>query len=155
MRLLWWREALESAVSGHPLLAEVTSLEPLGVTRADLAGMVDGWEELLEPLPLPEVVLDRYAAARGTQLFTLSARILGEVATPAAGAAWALADFAVRCSDSVTAARGFDLASAKLEAADVRSLPRPLRILARLATIDVKRRARAPRTRWQMLRALA
>ena len=65
MRLLWWREALNSGVSGHPLLEELTSVRACGVDADALGKVIDGWEELLEPLPLSEAQLTAFAAQRG------------------------------------------------------------------------------------------
>lgn len=153
MRLLWWREALESGAAGHPVLDDVTSWLVPRIARADLAAMVDGWDELLEPLPLAVDGLERYARHRGGRLFTLSGTLLGQVVDPEVGCRWALADFACRCSDPVTAARAFDLAV--LQSASPRRLPRPLRIMARLADADIAARRRVPRSVWRMLRVLA
>lgn len=76
MRLLWWREALETGARGHPVLEAMTSLRTAGIDARALDVVIDGWEELLEPLPLDDDQLARYAAFRGGQLFALSARLL-------------------------------------------------------------------------------
>lgn len=159
IRLTWWREALNSAVSGHPLLEELTSVTSTGIDSEALGVVIDGWEEVLEPLPLTTDQLARFATARGTQLFTLSARLI-EVTIPesvadSVGAGWALADFACRCSDRVTADRALAMANTYLAVGSLRSLPRPLRILARLARHDVAAGKRTARTPWQLLRSVA
>jgi 15-cis-phytoene synthase len=155
MRLLWWREALESAVPGHPVLDGLTSLEAAGIDRASLAILVDGWEVLLDPLPLDAEQLGTYAEGRGTQLFALTSRILGRAPPANVGAGWALADFAFRCSDKVTSSRALDLARTALADVPLRHLPRPLRILVRLARGDVAEGKKTVRTPWKLLRSVA
>jgi 15-cis-phytoene synthase len=155
MRLLWWREALESGASGHPVLAEMTSVFGRGIGAAAVGTMIDGWEELLEPLPLSEVQLAAFAAQRGTQLFTLTSQICDVTCPDEAGAGWALADFAFRCSDKVTSSLALAMAKERLASLDMRSVPRPLRILARLARIDVTAGKRVVRTPWKLMRSVA
>jgi 15-cis-phytoene synthase len=155
MRLLWWREALESGVSGHPVLEAMTSVFEGGIDAEALGTLIDGWEELLEPLPLPEVRLAAFAAQRGTQLFSLTAKICDVACPDEAGAGWALADFAFRCSDKVTSSRALTMAGERLSAVDLKSVPRPLRILARLARNDVAAGKRIERTPWKLLRSVA
>ena len=154
MRLLWWREALESGVSGHPVLDGMTSLEAAGIDRASLAALVDGWDALLDPLPLDADQLRTYSR-RGTQLFALTSRILGAEAPENAGAGWALADFGFRCSDKVTSSRALELAGPALGNIPLRQLPRPLRILVRLARSDVAAGRKTARTPWKLLRSVA
>jgi 15-cis-phytoene synthase len=155
MRLLWWREALEAGVSGHPVLEAMTSVFERGIDAEALGTMIDGWEELLEPLPLSEVQLTAFAAQRGSQLFTLTAQICDVTCPDEAGAGWALADFAFRCSDKVTSSRALTMAGERLSAVDLKSVPRPLRILARLARIDVTAGKRVVRTPWKLMRSVA
>jgi 15-cis-phytoene synthase len=155
MRLLWWREALESAVSGHPVLDGLTSLEAVGIDRASLAVLVDGWEALLDPLPLDAEQLDAYAEGRGTQLFALTSQILGRMAPANVGAGWAMADFAFRCSDNVTSSRALDLARAALADIPLHEMARALRILVRLARGDVAAGKKTARTPWKLLRSVA
>jgi 15-cis-phytoene synthase len=155
MRLLWWREALESAVCGHPVLEAMASVEAAGVDRASLAALVDGWEVLLDPLPLDAELLRAYAEGRGTRLFALTSRILGTEALDNAGAGWALADFAFRCSDPVMSSRALEMAASALASARLRTLPRPLRILVRLARSDVAAGRKTPRSPWKLLRSVA
>ena len=155
MRLLWWREALNSGVSGHPLLEELTSLPACGIEADALGGIVDGWEELLEPLPLSAVQLTTFAELRGTLLFTLTAQICDVSCPDVAGAGWALADFGLRCSDEVTSSRALALAAERLSAVDLKAVPRPLRILVRLARTDVAAGKRIARTPWKLFRSVA
>ena len=159
MRLLWWREALDAGRNtrrhGHPLLEAVTSIEAAGIDAAALGVIIDGWEEVLEPLPLDSAQLGQFANWRGTQLFTLSARLLGGHCPESAGAGWALADFGLRCSDPVTAALALDMAGDRLCAIELKSVPRPLRVLVRLARNDVAAGKRIVRTPWKLLRSVA
>jgi 15-cis-phytoene synthase len=150
MKLAWWRENLGKAAAnankGEQML-EAAQAFNLGT---DLIAMVDGWESLLAELPLSEQGLLAYAAGRGT-LFGLAG---GDNAN-AAGAAWALTDFAMRCSDGITRDRALALAAQVDRTA---MLPKPLAILAALARSD---RKRGPAQRWvpgspmRMLRAFA
>jgi phytoene synthase len=155
MRLLWWREALASGVSGHPVLEEMTSVFARGIVADALGTMIDGWEELLDPLPLSEVQLAAFAAKRGTQLFTLTAQICDVTCPGEAGAGWALADFAFRCSDKVTSVRALAMANIRLSYLDLKAVPRPLRILVWLARNDVAAGKRIERTPWKLLRSVA
>lgn len=155
MRLLWWREALGSRASGHPVLAEMTSVLDRGIDADAIGTIIDGWEELLDPLPLDEAQLTAFARARGTQLFTLTARICDVTCPDDAGAGWALADFGFRCSDKVTSSRALALAGDMLSGVDLKSVPRPLRILVRLARNDVAAGQRIQRTPWRLLRSVA
>lgn len=155
MRLLWWREALNSGVSGHPLLEELASVRACGVDADALGKIIDGWEELLEPLPLSEAQLANFAAQRGTQLFTLTARIFDVTCPDAAGSGWALADFALRCSDPVTSILARKMAGEKLATLETKAVPRPLRILVRLARNDIAAGKRIVRTPWKLFRSVA
>ncbi len=155
MRLLWWREALEQRRSGHPLLVELASVLNRGVDGDALGRLIDGWEELLEPLPLDETQLASFAEARGGQLFALTARICGVGSVPGAGALWALADFGLRCSDNETSERALDMAGRILPDVNVKALPRALRILVRLSRRDIVERRRVTRTPWQLLISVA
>lgn len=151
MRLLWWREAISKGTRGHPVLEGMTSFQDAEA----LCTIIDGWEELLEPLPLDAEQLTRFAGLRGTQLFALSAQTMGGTCPDAAGAEWALANFGVRCSDTATAARALEMAGQYLAAVDLKAMPRALRILVRLARHDVAAGKRIVRTPWKLLRSVA
>jgi len=154
MRLLWWREALETRTRGHPVLEGMTLLEAAGIDAQALGTIIDGWEELLEPLPLDAESLVRYAVSRGSQLFDLSAQLMGGACPESAGAGWALADFGLRCSDTATSAHALLMAEDRLATVDLKALPRPLRILVRLARSDVAAGRRIVRTPWKLLRSI-
>jgi hypothetical protein len=73
MRLTWWHEALTkldgAPAPAEPLLRDVQQhLLPAGVSGARLAGMIDGWEELIVADALTAETLDRHAEARGAGL---------------------------------------------------------------------------------------
>lgn len=155
MRLMWWRDAMSSGAGGHPVLAGLTSVVARGIDRAALVTIVDGWEELLEPLPLTCGQLERYAQKRGACLFELTARLCDVTCPAVAGEGWALADFGLRCSDAMTSARALDMARVALAATDLATVPRPLRILVRLARRDVAAGQRVARTPWRLLRSVA
>src|SRR3546814_3754289 len=81
MRLTWWHDALTRLDAAPPpaepvLGAVAAELLPIGVTGTDLAALVAGWEELLEP-ELDDEGLMRHARERGGRLFTLAGRIVG------------------------------------------------------------------------------
>jgi 15-cis-phytoene synthase len=136
MRLTWWADALaaldERAPPAEPVLqALARDVLPRGVTGAELAGMVDGWEALLdEPADLAT-----HAAARGGRLFAAAAQVLGgEAPVAAAGEGWALSDLAGNLSDADEAARARALAAERL-AAGPRWWPGRLRALGALALL--------------------
>jgi phytoene synthase len=101
MRLTWWNDALSrlDTVRSPPqpvLAALAASVLPHGVTGAVLAGMIDGWEELLDRGVLADDALVRFATARGGTLFRSAAHVLGsEDRVDEAGRGWALSDLAV------------------------------------------------------------
>ena len=161
MRLTWWYDRMTGLDAGEvPAEPVIVALHDVvrnhDVTGAMLAELVEGWEMLLEPLPLGVDVLRDYAVRRGDGLFAVAARVLGVPVTAGPGAGWALVDFAGHCSNPVTAERAWAMAGDLLGAAPVRG-PKMLRILARIA------RARAmrpfadiamPVSRWTIARAV-
>lgn len=157
MRLTWWHERLSELDSGlvpaEAVLADLTSLvRNHDVTGSQLAALVEGWEALLEPLPLSEGFLREYAVRRGETIFTLSAQIMRSTVPPGLGAGWALMDFAMHCSDAITRAR----AQALFMPTPIRG-PKCLRILAQVARFKALQSAdevTIPISRWTMLRAV-
>ncbi|MBI0474811.1 hypothetical protein D9601_05480 [Sphingomonas sp. MA1305] len=110
MRLTWWHDALarldQAPPPAEPLLqALAAEVLPHGVTGAELAMLVEGWEMLLEGMPDDPAGFDAYAAARGGALFALAGRVLGADAEAlrTAGQGWALADLASHSSDDALA----------------------------------------------------
>jgi phytoene synthase len=158
MRLTWWHNALQSLHGSQPVdpvlvaLGRAQAIEP-----AALLPLIDGWEALLDPLPLPEEALAAYAAGRGGTLFGVAAALLGgsPEESEKAGQMWALTDLAFRISDRTTAERA--LALAGRHAAPGR-LPKPLAVIAALARRDLRRGLDRPRRQGspgRVLRALA
>ncbi|WP_293879921.1 squalene/phytoene synthase family protein [Sphingomonas sp.] len=136
IRLTWWHERLSGLTageaSGEPLLGRLAEhVLPYDVTGTDLAMLIEGWEALLE-LPLDDAALAIFADQRGGMLFALSARILSAEVPPIAGQGWALVDFAAHCSDPKIAASALAMVAERLR--DHPTMPRPLRILSRLAS---------------------
>ena len=157
MRLTWWYDALTDLKSnkiwGEPILDRMTSIVAAGgdVDCAALAKMVEGWEALLDPLPLDSTQLALYAEARGAQLFAVTTALIGGVTDAAAGRGWALSDFSNRCSDPGTAATARAMARTAFAEAQPSRLPRALRILSRLARADVDGSGPKNRPLWHML----
>lgn len=161
MRLTWWHEQLceldRGQVAAEPVISALSDIVATGrLHGVDLAGLVEGWEALLEPLPLSAAVLDNYAADRGARLFEMSARLLRREMPVTLGEGWALVDFAGKCSDNTTATRAWAMASARLQGQPIKG-PKPLRILARIAAAKAKRPGSLrgdPPSRWELLGAV-
>ncbi len=154
MRLTWWHERLaaldRAEVPAEPLLAALADLvRRHDVTGAAMARLVEGWEILLDSMPRDEDLV-QFADARGAGLFALSATLLESSCDDAAGQAWALADFARRCSDRALAERARALAPRR---ASGDRMAKPLRMLAWFAHHDLARPRDQPRSRWTPLRA--
>lgn len=162
IRLAWWRDLIEgegaSAIS-DPLAVSLRRLANNASLRPIMAQMVNGWERLLAPLPLPTEVLEAYASGRGRGLFGGAALVSGCDVESAglAGEGWALADFAFHCSDRTTAELALSLARTRIDGI---RLPRPLlpfTILHRFARRDMARgldRGSAGGTPWRLYDAV-
>ena len=137
IRLTWWKEALSALEQAQPpaeplLQSLAADILPRGVSGATLAGLVDGWETLLEETP----DLDRIAHDRGARLFAAAAQLLGAaLPTPAAGEGWALADIATHSLDPALAAQARALARDRLAGVMASRWPARLRALGALALI--------------------
>lgn len=131
LRLAWWRTQLEAPVSGNEGYDAIKLFGPA------LLPVIDGWEQLLAPLPLNEAALRAYGEGRGA-IFAL----LGGDAQ--AGAGWALADFSRHCSNAATRDLARSVADALLHRAPRQ--PKALRVLTNLARANQI-------TRWTLLRA--
>ena len=102
IKLVWWRDALQKLGSGpapaEPVLQALSShVVPAGLSGGDLAKLYEGWAVLLNEHALSEEDLDTYAAQRGGNLFSMSAKLLDRELTPdqkKGGEAWALVDLA-------------------------------------------------------------
>ncbi|MBB4154242.1 phytoene synthase [Sphingomonas jinjuensis] len=147
MRLTWWFEALGALDAGtvpaEPLFEQLAAeVLPRGVTGAALAEMASGWEVVLEPRPLPDEALCRFARQRGETLFAAVGALLGTTPPAAAGEAWALADFAASI-DGEERARARDLAEARWRDATMSPWPaaaRPMGVLTLLALLPLRSR---------------
>jgi phytoene synthase len=148
MRLTWWHEALtrldSAPPSGEPVLrALAQQLLPHGISGARLAGLIDGWEELLDGETLEDAAILRHADMRGGALFAMAGEVLSARDTDPvvpAGRGWALADLGRHLSDRPVAERALGLAAAPLaEAGRGRwsRAARPLGALAQIARMNL------------------
>jgi 15-cis-phytoene synthase len=157
VRLTWWYDALARLDSAPPpaqpvLQALGTAVLPI-VTGAELARMIEGWEELLEPHTLSDDALHRYADVRGATLFRLAARVLGAAdEIEDAGRGRALADLAAHSREPE---RPLALAAPLLARATGRwwsRAGRPLGAMAHLAAMPhASPPARAVRALWHRM----
>ena len=150
MRLTWWYEALrEGQGAGEPLL-ELLRQHAIGSAGMEgLLSAIDGWEELLEPLPLSDSQLIAFAEHRGGGIFRQIGRLAADCPPwlAQAGMGWALWDLSGHVSDAGTAARAVALSREFLADVPEKGWPRvlaSLRILAGLARRDVFRGVNAP-----------
>jgi phytoene synthase len=158
MRLTWWHDVITDPQSvkgrGDPLIEAMRAGaggRAIVEDQAPLIAMIDGWDAMLEPMPLDDEALAAYASGRGGGLFRLLAGGGTDEAAGKwlddAGALWALWDLSAHMSDERTAARAIALAQARHAALTGERWPRvpaPLRIAAKLAAADVMRGQRAP-----------
>ncbi len=152
LRFTWWHEALsrldDAPPPALPLLQQLAqAVLPCGVSGAELARMIDGWEVLLDPDPISDDALGAFAGARGGVLFAAAGVVLSgseraeEAAEEAAGQGWALVDLARHSSDPALAARALALAATVLDGAVAlrwHRAARPLGMLAHLAAVDAR-----------------
>ena len=105
LRLTWWYDALDALGSTGAVDPVLIALKESRVDGKALLPLIDGWEALLEPLPLSEELLLAFADSRGGTLFGEAARLLdaSTETARAAGRVWALVDLAFRISDRATA----------------------------------------------------
>lgn len=159
LRLAWWREQMRtdpaSWPAGEPLLAV---LRCWGERRDALVALVDGWEAMTAPAPLPAAALASLAAARG-QAFAALAGLVGAARDGAAaermGTDWALADLAAHLGQPEEKALADDLARARDWRRDRLSRQlRPLVVLHGLAARATRRSAGAERSPGVLLSAL-
>ena len=155
LRLTWWHQAigaLPAGAAGEPVLTALGGqVVARGIAPAGLLPLVEGWEALLDPLPLTDEALAAFATLRGGTLWRLAGALLDADPEERVGEGWALADFAGRCSDPDTAGRAYAMAASCLTGRFTG--PRALRMLARLARGDAAARQRRPRSWWTIARA--
>lgn len=150
IRLAWWRERLEEldrgVVPAEPRLVDAERLLlPAGVCGADLAGLEEGWANLLDPFPWAPTVADAIAS-RGGRLFGLGAALLDETSRgiEAAGELWALVDAVRHCSDAGSRDLLIDRARAAASGLDGTRFAKSLRSLSMLAALALRDLARWP-----------
>ena len=156
IRLAWWREALERLDASPPppeprLQAVARELLPRGISGSMLAGLEEGWADLVNETPDMLLVEER-----GTRLFALAARLLGvefeDETLGTAGRLFARADAARRRMVDLLAASP---SSGRLKIA---RKARPLTGLAALAARDLRRGGppfepeASPARAWTLLR---
>lgn len=138
LRLSWWRETLSQQRSdwpnGEPLLNALGSWDD-GHTA--LTALVDGWEALTGPAPLPTEALQSMAHGRG-ESFAALARLLGREdeaeAAGELGRQWGLADLAMRLGNAQERTAASTLARQRPNRRPNVSRPlRPLLVLHALA----------------------
>lgn len=144
LRLAWWRETLAGDSSlwpdGDPLLAALRSWES---QREALSGLVDGWEAMTDPAPLPRQAMNELAGARGAA-FAALCRLIGvpvesELAARQ-GQAWALADIASRLTHPEEKRSAMGLISVvDWQPGGLSRRLRPLAVLHGLAARSVRR----------------
>ncbi|MDT0574955.1 hypothetical protein RM533_02010 [Croceicoccus sp. F390] len=99
LRLSWWRDMFAKPVAqwphGEPLL---TALTGWPAQLAALGALVDGWEHMIGPAPIPQGALSLFVDGRVAAMSALSHRIDGGDVT-ALARRWALADLGCHVSD--------------------------------------------------------
>lgn len=142
LRLTWWFEALERLDDAPPpaepiLTALAAHVLPAGVSGAALAGMVAGWEALLDGERLEETALATFGRERGARLFAAAAAVLGrdDARVAALGEGWALADLAARWREGETRTTAIRLARTRLAESFGRPWARELRALGALGLL--------------------
>ncbi|MBK5263852.1 MAG: hypothetical protein JJE34_01275 [Alphaproteobacteria bacterium] len=159
IRFAWWREALsgekEASGVGDPLMDALRARVLPDAGAAGLLEAIEGWEVLLEPLPLSDRQLVRFAEHRGGGLFRTMGQLAG-LCPPwlsQAGMGWALWDLSGHVSDGDTAMRSIAMAQECLADVPVRGWPdvlAPLQMLVGLVRRDVRGNRTAPaRMSWR------
>jgi 15-cis-phytoene synthase len=158
LRMTWWHERL-SALDGGERLAEpvlaalAENVLPHDVSGAAMAGLIDGWDVLLDPPPIDAEALAHFARERGGRLFALTAKLVGGEVVAESGARWALVDLACHASPALAEqARAMAL---RVRASD--RAPKALRVLTRIGAARLARtadRIALPLGRWEGLRAV-
>lgn len=151
MRLAWWDEVISDEQrrkgAGDALVDRMRDAALTVQSAEAMLAVIDGWEALLDPMPLDDAALEQFAAGRGGGLFRAF------IATPdapswlfSAGAGWALWDLSGHVGDTATAERAIALSSIYLGSVPMRGWPgqwKPLRLLTMLARHDAMRGRRA------------
>ncbi|WP_374405754.1 hypothetical protein [Pelagerythrobacter sp.] len=138
LRLAWWRDELgkpvDARAAGDPVLDAIGQW--WGGEEVALAGLVEGWEQLVGDAPLPARAIETFAEGRAGA-FAALARHTGEPEAAAdaraAGRLWALADFAAQATDAEERAIALTFAEETERRAPRERRLRPLAVLYGLA----------------------
>ncbi|MFM9852502.1 MAG: hypothetical protein ACKVOJ_06825 [Sphingomonadaceae bacterium] len=168
IRLAWWGEQfLGLGPSSRPADPDLRFAATLvchhDVKPATLSGLTQGWDLLLGDGGITPEALAAYGKLRGGTIFAIAAQIAGcdVVACEMIGSAWALTDFAFRCSTPETAHRAAEMANTQFVAHPPHMLRRHLMsfaLLAHFAKRDLKRGPEQPRPTghpWRAAQALS
>lgn len=138
LRLAWWRESLAQDPQlwpqGEPILAALSSW---GSTHAASIALVDAWEALTVPSPLPAAQMLAFADGRGAAAAALAQALGCGADAPAAqqlGRIWGIEDLAMRLGREDERSSALSLAAAmpgRLPRVSRRL--RPLRVVAGLS----------------------
>ncbi|KQN26177.1 hypothetical protein ASE86_08485 [Sphingomonas sp. Leaf33] len=158
MRLTWWHGALTALdtapAPAEPVLQAIASHVVPKVSGQDLARLVEGWEELLDPEPLDADRLDAFADHRGGGLFRAMAQVAGAAASDpvdVAGRGWALADLAAHVRDPAAAVLASDRAAPLLCQARTARWSRAGRAIGAMAHLAAMPDASPPRRTLRIL----
>lgn len=145
LRMSWWRETLgqdaQAWPTGEPLLAALRSWQG---QHGALAALVDGWEALCGPAPLDPASLEAAAIGRGAAFAALAQ--VTDCASQAAlaqhlGKSWGLHDLAMRLGNEQEREAARTLATRDAANGKVARAPRPLRPVAVLRALAMRRLA--------------
>lgn len=145
IRLAWWREQLQALSADSPppaeprLRAAQALLLSRGISGADLAGLEQGWERMLDPFPW-SVETSEGIWFRGVLAFGLAARLLGSPSErlQKLGGLWALTDAARHCSDRETRTLLIGRARTIARGLERTRFPRRLRPLSMLGALAMR-----------------
>ncbi len=146
MRLTWWHEALTrldvAEPPAEPILQSLWhAVLPSGIPGARLAGMIEGWEALLEGELLDAAAWEKFADRRGAGLFSIAGALLGaraQIPLGIAGRGWALADLARHLADRTAAEAARAKAQTTLAKVANRRWPREVRVLGALTRLAMR-----------------
>lgn len=146
LRMSWWRETLGQDAgawpAGEPLLASLHSWQG---RHGALAALVDGWEALCGPAPLAPEALKACAEGRGAAFAALAqvTQCGGQAGLASQlGTSWGLHDLAMRLGNDQERAAARSLAAGEAGDRPLPRAPRPLRPVAVLRALAVRRLAK-------------
>lgn len=148
MRLIWWRDQIlkmveNRAAPAHPILQSLIRIDSEEILE-QAAALADHWADFVEADPLDVAQVDQIAQARGSILFSGTARLLGaeedQTRLAEAGRYWALVDIASHISDAKLREKLWGMA--REAGRPTRGLPKPLGALVTLATARARQEGR-------------